>query len=128
MNGIAKDSAAQKTIHVEHAPLPQKTADNNQVDTPLSFEGVPVDLYRYFSLDIANAPQGKVEKMQAIYQALQGETMGDKISKLREYENRIGMSGVDSRIDKLYNYLKLSRQSEEIVKKMKAMEDRGGNW
>lgn len=127
MSGLAKTAEEVKpvepVVHAEGAKLTSSEGEFNYL-------GVPVDMFRYFNLDLGKASSSKLEKVDYINGWLKesNESVGDRLMELRKIENKIGMSGMDSRIDKVWQYMRLSKNMKEMEKKMKAMEQRGGDW
>lgn len=127
MSGLAKTAEASKPVEpVVHSDTPKLTSSEGE----FNYLGVPVDMFRYFNIDLGKASQSKIEKVDYINGWLKesNESVGDRLMELRKIENKLGMSGMDSRIDKIWQYMRLSKNMKEMEKKMKAMEQRGGDW
>lgn len=127
MSGLAKTAEAVKPVepivHKEGAKLTSSEGEFNYL-------GVPVDMYRHFNLDLGKASQAKLEKIDFINGWLKQtqESVGDRLMELRRIESKLGMSGMDSRIDRVWQYMRLSSNMKEMEKRMKSMEQRGGDW
>lgn len=127
MSGLAKTAEEVKPVEaVVHPETPKLSSSNGE----FNYMGVPVDMFRYFNVDLGKESQAKLEKIDFINGWLKekSESIGDRLMELRRIENKLGMSGTDSRVDKIYRYMRLSSNMQEMEKRMKAMEQRGGDW
>lgn len=124
--GLAKSAESVQVKAVEHSANPLNTSSSGE----LSYLGVPVDIYGYFGLDLNKASNSQREKMLQInrYVSDGDATIGDRMMKIRQIERKLGMGGMDSRIDKIYRYIRLSENIRDLEARRKALEVSGGNW
>lgn len=94
----------------------------------IGYLGIPVDIYAHFGIELSKASEAQREKMALINSGIDGETLGDRMLKLRDIERKLGMSGMDSRLDKVYRYIRISSEIKDLEKRRKSMEVHGGNW
>lgn len=124
--GLAKSAQSVSPVTVVHSKDAQLSSTNGEV----AFLGIPVDYYGHFGIDLNRATEKQREKMAYMSKWLseKHETLGDRLLELRKLEGRIGMTGTDSRIDKVYRYMRLSDNIKDLEKQRQALEARGGNW
>lgn len=120
--GLAKSAEASiPASPVTHAETPKNSSISNEV----TFMGVPTTYYTYFNVDMGRIEGADREKLGFINGWLGESTssLGDRLIKLKEIERKIGMSGFDSRISKVYNYMRISSQISDFEKQRKALEN-----
>ena len=90
----------------------------------LCHEQVPIDVYRFFDMDLSVTGAGDIKKLKAISDwAFTGsETLGDGLTKLRNLEIKLGSpSGNERRHDKLFIWVKMQQQVEELMKRQDSL-------
>ena len=123
MEGIAKTAQqATPTPKPEHTHI--LTGDGNT----LRYAEIPVDIYRFFSIDLGTVEEKELSKLKDISDwAFNGvETLGDGLQKLRSLEIKLGTpkSG-ESRQDKIWQWVKIQRQVDDLLKRQEAI---SGSW
>lgn len=115
MPGLSKEST-QVSVVVSHEPLKESAA---------LFDGVPVEVIEYFSLDPNEMPHGADRKIKEVYEMVreEGMTLGDTLKKLKEIENRVGQNQFgETRYDRIRNWIKLNLRIKELEKQREALE------
>lgn len=112
----------------EVTPIPQ-TTPLSQSDGTLQWEGVPVDLYRMFSLEMGTLPQKDISQLKDIYEWAKTKcdepTIGNVLQKLSRLENELGAPSLgEHRFTKMWTFAKMSKQIEEIDKRRDALRKR----
>ena len=118
--GLAKTAEqaqpVPETIHPEEKP---------QV-TSASWEGIPIEIYRYFDIDIGKVSQDEIKQFQDIYKwaKLENEsaTLGDILLKIRDLEHTLGATNFgETRHGKIWNWAKLTLVINEMNKRREAL-------
>lgn len=91
-----------------------------------SYNGVPVDMFSYFDIPINSNDKNLPERLSKILLwANDKETIGDKLQKLRDLENQLGVPrGGESRIERLYRYVVLADRINDLRKRQDALSNR----
>ena len=115
-------SAPTTTIERQTSP----TIVSDPIHQGLSLGGVPVDVYSYFNVPLANQSEREIGKLKDIVEWARNETgdgsIGDVLNKIRTLETHLGSpSGTDKRYDKLYNYCKMSLHIKELEKRRESL-------
>jgi hypothetical protein len=118
MSGLAKTSESVVPVKIEHSANPLSTMTSGEV----AYMGVPVDLYSFFDLDLAKASEKDRERMGYIYSKLEGETLGEKLSSLKQIEWKLGRAGFDKMLDKVNRYVRMGDEVKELELRRKSME------
>lgn len=113
MEGLAK-SAPKVTGDVPDA-RPQIANGFNT----LCYDTVPIDIYRQFDLDLANVNDKVRGQLKDIfnyaYEANEQKSVGNAMTTLRNLEVKLGSPrGGESRIGRIYNWVKLSNQIQDL--------------
>ena len=100
MTGMAKVSYAEPAeVEVNQPPLKEQV---------LLYDGVPLDMIHYFSMDMTSLTDVAKKQMGEIYDMLKGS---DFIKKLGRMERKVGQpSGGETRYGKLWHWLKLNNR------------------
>ena len=117
MVGLAK--SATSAIPVS-APVHQTT----QGVSASPWDDIPVDVYRFFGEQIGNLDGRDKDKVKAVSDwAFEGvEGCGDAMIKLRNLEMKLGSpTGNEKRYDRLYNWVKMDRQIQDMRKRQEAL-------
>ena len=116
MEGIAK--SAPQPINVVMTPTVSVSTEG--ISPPME---VPFDIMRFFRADF-NTPQRELQKMKEIadWAYKDVETAGDGLMKLRDLEIKLGQpAGDDTRLNKLYRWIRLQETIDEMRKKQEAL-------
>jgi len=115
--GIAKSAQQQEPVTIEHKEL------SPSIDT-LSYADVPIDIYRFFSLDMANTDSKILDKLKHIsnWTFKDAETLGDGLKKLRDLEIQLGTPRLDEdKTEKIYRWIKMQAQIDDIRKRQESL-------
>lgn len=121
--GLAKTAesvtaVATPVVHAESKPFSY---------TGNSWEGIPIEMYRHFGLELSRLDQRTTDKLGKIfgyYKKQDGvSSIGDLLLKVKDGERKLGRGGVMNPIDKLYNWVGLSDHIDSMQKQRIAMED-----
>ncbi|MHA1853874.1 MAG: hypothetical protein ACTSUF_10280 [Candidatus Heimdallarchaeaceae archaeon] len=118
MEGIAK-TAQRAEIKTE--PIIHTVAD--PINT-ICYEEVPVDVFRFFNLLSEQVDNKELDMLKDISKwAFEGvETLGDGLRKLKQLEIQLGVpTGNDRRHDKMWRWIKMQRQIDELRKRQEAV-------
>ena len=88
------------------------------------FSEVPVDIYRFFGIDLGTAEGKQLDKLKEISEWTFGdvETLGDGMSKLKELEIKMGSPKMgQNREDRIHNYIKLQRNINDLIQRQEAL-------
>lgn len=88
----------------------------------VAYMGVPIDLYGFFNLDLSKATDKQRERMGYVYSQLEGDTLGNKMMKLKDIEWKLGRGGFDSMLDKMNRYLRMNQDIKDLELRKKSME------
>jgi hypothetical protein len=110
------------------APMPVST------DTPsltgfsnFQFDGVDISLYNFFDIDLGHADDTQKSRLKDIYDWAMSEnkTLGDGMLRIRSLETRLGQPPIGmSRINKLWNFIKIEHQMSDLRKRQEALENK----
>lgn len=91
-------------------------------------DGIPIDIFSYFGVDFANITDNEKSKLKDIYEWAVGNeiekpSLGDTMEKLSKLERNLGVPLYgEKRSDRLWRWVKLSLQINELDKRRKALE------
>lgn len=122
---------AGDSVEIERTPTPTVTAsveapdapktDDQGADASMSTLGVEL-LYKPFGLEATEVTDKEKDKLLFIRKVLD-VTSEDAEAKLNNVEKRIGSPRMGvSRVDHVYNYLKVLSQAKKLENKLKALE------
>lgn len=100
----------------EHVPMAQP---------PIVFEGMPLEMIRYFDIDVRQIDNRIRKQIMDIYtfSCQEGDSIGDILLKVRAVEKRLGVSSLnETRYGRIWNWLKINRNIEELHKQRSALE------
>ena len=113
-----------KTAEVkQEAPQAQPTA----TPPPIAFDGLPVDFYRLFGVEIGTTAPKELDKLKAIYEWSKdgADTIGDMMQKVSRLESHLGSPALNERrYDKMFRWVKMQKAINEIQKQQDAMRQR----
>ena len=123
MEGIAKSAPQPSTQTTTTTPTPTST------ETPagtLIWEGVPIDLYRQWNINLGTIPQQEISKLKDIYEWAKTKcdepTIGNVLQKISSLENSLGSPAIgEKRWDKVWNFIRLQRQIDDLEKRRDAI-------
>lgn len=92
---------------------------------PTLFNGVPLELMEFFTLDMKDLNDSTARKINDIYTFLKPKvkSMGELLMEIRRVERKIGAPALtETRYGKVWNWLKLSNRINDLEKQRKAYE------
>jgi hypothetical protein len=109
-----------------------KSTQTNTPSTPVSVaplqgqtymhDGVPVDIYRHFNIRMEEADSKTKDMLRDVSTwAFEGESIGDGLQKIRNLERKLGMSGYRETHSKVWNWIKLQKQVDELTKRQNSL-------
>lgn len=120
--GLAKtaESATEVTAPVVHAESKPFEYTGN------AWEGIPIEMYRHFGIELSRLDQRTSEKLGKIYGFFKKQdgvsNIGDLLLKVKDGERKLGRGGIQSSFDKLYNWVGISDHIDSMTKQRKALE------
>lgn len=92
----------------------------------VNYNGIPIDVYGYFDVPLTSNDRQLPERLSKILSwAKDKETIGDKLQKLRQLENQLGVPrGGESRIERLYRWISLSSKIDDLRNRQDALSNR----
>ena len=104
----------------------QDTTSHPQSVEIFTIEGVPYDVYSFFGADLQNTGERDREKLKDIYSHFKAEhkTLGDVMQEVSTLENRLGLGGYTSRLDRVWNWVRLSGRIKDLELRKQALERR----
>jgi len=100
------------------------------VESAFIYDGIPIDIARYFNEDVFNLPNKEKDKVVDIYNWAKERvgsegTLGDVMMRISTLERQLGSPALgEKRYDKMWNWVKLSFNIEDLDKRRKALERR----
>lgn len=101
-----------------------ETIDSSKSIGSLTYDSVPIDIYRFFSLDLASVDAKDVSKLKEISSwALKGsDSIGEGLKKLRDLEIRLGMPrGKETRYDKIFNWVGYQNKINDLKQRQESL-------
>lgn len=96
-----------------------------EVSVP-SWQGVPMDIYKFMNIDFFDSSEKHQAELKDIYEYAKGRSNGlpgDMIQKIEELQNRLGEPSIGtSRLAQLTNYIRVVRNISDLNKQKKALE------
>ena len=98
-------------------PVP---SPSEPLSTTMAWEGVPIDVYRFFGLDFSS-PDTEIEKVRDIYlwasDKNEEKTIGNILSTISSLEHQLGSPSIRmKRYDKLWQWVKMSKNIDDLTK------------
>lgn len=119
---IAKSAPAPQTeVKTEQA---QPGNAPQHVGNTMEFAGIPVDMYRYFGIDLGSGDEKELNKVREIYDWARkdSESLGDAMTKISRLERQLGSPQLnETRHTKVWLWVKLTRQIEDLDKRRESM-------
>lgn len=116
-----------KSATVEETPKPIITQNPPDSISHLEVSSVSPDMYSFFSLPLS-ADEKDVNKLKVISDWAKAETNGgsdgDMLQKVCDLRTKLGYSGTDNPIDKIFNYCRMTMYMREIEKRRDALSRR----
>lgn len=121
MPGLAKSAEVATPSTVTQSPT--NTAVQGAM---MEWEGVPIDLYRQFNVELGTVPGKEIAKLKDIYEwaktKCEEPTIGNILQRINSIENQLGSPALgDKRWDKIWNWVKISRQMDDLDKRREAL-------
>ena len=114
--GIAKSAESVKSVIFGEATAPSESQSKLAfTDGELAYNEVPVDMFRYFDRELGNTSETELKRMRDINSGIKGDTTGSKMAELTRLERKLGVPHFsESRINRVWNYLKISKSIEGL--------------
>lgn len=108
-------------------PAVPVTASETHKD--LEWAGIPVDIYNHFNVELGKADEKETKKLKDIYEWAKSRceepTLGNVMSRVASLENQLGVPDIGTRrYDKMWNWVRLSRQMEDLDKRREVLRKR----
>jgi hypothetical protein len=111
--GLAKSSETQ----VIEPPV-HKTPD--AIHSQMAWEGVPVEVYRYFGVDVGKADGRDIDQLKYIYQLASKDSDGDinkTLHQINQWEIKVGAPRITETVySKIWNYVKIQDHINRLLK------------
>lgn len=121
MEGLAKSAPTPVIESSPQAPIEQKVVS----DIP-SWNGVPMDIYKYLNIDFFDASDKHLGELKDIYEYAKSRSdgrPGDMIQKIEELQHRLGEPSIGtSRLAQLTNYIRVQKNISDLMKQKRALE------
>jgi hypothetical protein len=119
-----------------------KTAEQPKKETPqeptpalseamgtIEWAGVPVDLFRFFNVDLGTTPQDDIKELKDIYDwaklKCDEPTIGNILQKISSLETQLGSPNLgEKRFSKMWVWVKMSKQIDDLDKRREALRKR----
>jgi hypothetical protein len=90
------------------------------------FDGVPIDCYRYFSIDLGSQSDKELKKIKDIYEWSKSKcdepTIGNIVEKISKLEKQLGAPRIGEKSwDKVWQWVKLSRNIDDLDKQRETL-------
>lgn len=120
--GLAKTAEA-----VEAVKAPVVHAESKPFEyTGNAWDGIPIEVYRHFGVELSRLDQRTTEKLGKIFGYFKKQdgvsNIGDLLLKVKEGERKLGRGGIQSSLDKLYNWVGISDHIDSMQKQRMALE------
>lgn len=128
MESQVKSSGLAKTAESVHtAPAPVVHAESKPFEyTGNAWDGIPIEMYRHFGIELSRLDQRTSDKLAKIFGYFKKQdgvsNIGDLLLKVKEGERKLGRGGIQSSLDKLYNWVGISDHIDSMQKQRMAME------
>lgn len=121
MEGIVKEVKKEEPEQPKQAPVEQKSIST------MTWEGVPIDFYRHFGVDISNTSDKVISRLKSIFEwsleNLDEKTLGNALQKVSIIERKLGSPHIDeTREERLYRWIKIQKIMNEMRNRQKSME------
>ena len=87
--------------------------EHTTAETPVSFNGVPVDLARHFAIDVRDVDEGTKRYLQDIY-TWASETSQEPMEYIGNLRRKLGEPRGEPAFLKMWNWMCASRQVREM--------------
>lgn len=91
------------------------------------YDGVDISVYGFFDLDVGKASDTEKTRLKDIYDWAMSEnkSIGDGMQRIRSLETQLGQPPIGTtRLNKLWNWIKISRQIDDLRKRQDSLENR----
>ena len=111
---LAKSAESVKAI-IAGKPSEESQNKLGMTDGELVYASVPIDMFRFFDREVTKATEVELRRLKEISDWVGGETVGEKVSKVSRLERELGVRHMsESRINRVWNFLKLGRQIDDM--------------
>lgn len=95
---------------------------HNNVETIPTYNSIPIELMRFFDVDMATMNDRDTNSLQNIYNLVGAEKpMGEVLQEISRIQRYLGCKFDCDGHHKVYSYLKLTAQADDILKQRDAM-------
>ena len=116
--GIAKSAETQESVQEISVPA--------KLDSTFHYDGVPVDLYSFFSISPETVDFKDKDRLKDIYEYSKSQTtdptIGNIMHGIRKLSDKIGITGFDKQHTKMWNWIKLTNRMKDLDKRRQALE------
>lgn len=120
--GLAKSSPT------EISSVPVQTYVAKEIPTIPSWNGIPMDIYKYMGVDFFDSDDKMQVELKDIHDYARSRSNGmpgDMIQKIEELEIKLGHPQIgQSRLAQLTNYIRVQRNITDLMKQKRALEKR----
>jgi hypothetical protein len=117
MPGLAKEVPAPE---VQQTPTPKFDQSGT-----MTWEDVPIDIFRHFNLDLGTVEPKSIDKLRTIYawaRDCEDPTVGNVLQRIASLENKLGSPRMgNDRYDKMWRWIKLQNQINDLQKRQSSM-------
>ena len=119
---LAKEAVPESQTVQQDSPI----TSHPQAPDYIMYEGVPFDVYQYFSTAIESSTPNDRDKLRDIYEFVKkdGMSIGDVMSGISDIENRLGLGGGERRFDRVWNWVRMSKHIKDIEARRASLERR----
>lgn len=90
----------------------------------ITFEGVPYDVYSFFSTSLEMSSPREKDKLRDIYEFARGTSHGETLQNISNIETKLGLGGGEKRVDRVWNWVRLNKYIKDLEARKGAMEKR----
>lgn len=119
-------STPQQTVSKPSEPAKYSQSINKSDLGTISYNGVPVDVFRMFNADIGTVDEKDIGKMNDICKWASSKcedlTIGNMMQKISSLERQLGSPHIgQNRWDKMWNWVKMNNTIEDLRKRQDSM-------
>lgn len=109
-------------------PIPIQPANNGGATIAPVWDGVPLDVIYYFNLEIRDLDNNTKTKLKEISDYFSSHDISETLNKMRDAELKLGAPNpMENRHNKLWNYIRISRQIDSLTKQRESLYEVRGN-
>jgi hypothetical protein len=119
MEGLAKSAPSPQPIISNDHTTPQMVSEP-------SWQGVPMDIYKFMNVDFFDSSEKHQTELREIYEYAKAKSNGmpgDTIQKIEELQHKLGEPPIGtSRLAQLTNYIRINRNISDLLKQKRVLE------